>query len=706
MALFGKTGIGLLQELLGKAKGGIYILETKFDKKDKRLYIAYATIAPSDKQPTPFSGVSVLIRVIKDEELVASVETENVKINGQDNILPQNLVQLFWDIITEISAELESRLQKILTTTAKSIITIKSIDLINPFTIESRTASVRVDLVLGDRQYQEELPPYQIFYLGTKGLLSFLLLRQIQFLCKQTFEVDGETYIDIPPRSLANNIPKFLHALAEVGIMDVLLEDEEGVKTKLEELQGRVVSQIKKSGPQVGIKSSYLLSANQNEFLLVGLELAYNIYLVLGTPNRIPITVLTWVLDALADDVIKERLKELDLEVFYGDEERLFLGLVEDQSEEEMMELINMGFASNLYEMKVDEGAKIFKLETQKAISKYDFGNLNKKRKKKADASKKPKVIDKKAESLKKEVAKNALKVFVLFPAYDSAENELHIREFAREITVCYVSELEEDIDEARFVAIGQAILHTIRNMINLNIIWSAKGWVYFQPGNEDQMLEAIGKDTYKLILGWPQIRERAIRKRWGLSGEYSVVSHGDIYSIFKKDNLGGVVSELDHLFALKGLFVRQTPTGSQTWKRKKTDKKEQPSTLQMLEPLVGSPLARDGGVMSWLKFKVHKEFKKMKGFIVLRGDLLRNIDYLDDLLFIFNSRFGLEIPNSLLIEEVMTDLLALENEGLIKRYLINNQPITSAPLKMPENLSERKTLLLQMLPVLANRYN
>lgn len=404
MALFGKTGIALLQELLGKAKGGIYILETKFDKKDKRLYIAYGTVSPSDKQPTPFSGVSVLIRVIKDEELVDSLDTENIKINGHDNILPQNLVQLFWDIITEIAAELENRLQKILVTTSKTILNIKSFDIINPFTIDSNSASVRVDLILGDRQYQEELPPYQIFYLGTKGLLSFLLLRHIQFLCKHTFEVEGEAYIEIPPRSLANNIPKFLHALAEVGIMDVLLEDEEGVKTKLEEFQSKVVSQIKKSGTQVGIKSSYLISSNENEFLLVGLELAYNIYLVLGTPNRIPITLLTWVLDALADDVIKERLKELDLEVFYGDEERLFFGLVEDQSEEEMMEYVNLGFGSNLYEMKVDEGAKVFKLEIQKAISKYDFGNLNKKRKKKTEGAKPTKKVDKKAENLKRKL--------------------------------------------------------------------------------------------------------------------------------------------------------------------------------------------------------------------------------------------------------------------------------------------------------------
>jgi len=706
MGLFGKSAVILLQELLDKAKGGVYIFETKFDKKDNRLYIAYGTIAPSDKQPTPFSGISVLIRIIKEEELQISADTENVKINGQDNILPQSIVQLFWDIISEISAELENRLHKILATPAKSAISIKSIDLINPFTVDGRAASVRVDLVLGDRHYQEELPPYQIFYLGTKGLLSFLLMRQIQFLCKQTFVVDGEAYIEIQPRSLVNNIPKFLQALTEIGIMDVLLEDSDGVKLKLEEFQSKTVLQIKKNGIQVGIKRSFLLAPNQEEFLLSGLELAYNVFLILGTPIRIPITVLGWVLDALADDVIKDRLKELELEVFYGDEEKLFQGLVEVQADEVMMDQINFGFASNLYEMKVDDKLKAFKLEIQKAISKYDFGNFNKKKKKKTDVAKKAKAADKKAENEKKELAKIASKVFVLFPAYDSAENELRIREFAREITIYYISELAESVDESRFVATGQAVLQSIRSMINLNIIWVSKGRVYFQPGNEDQVVEEIGKDVYKIILSWPQIRERAIQKRWGLTGEYSLVSHGDIYTVFKKDNLSGVMAELDRLFALKGLFVRQTPDGDQTWKRKKPDKKEQHSTLEMIEPLVDRPLPKDSGILSWVIFKVHSEFKKMRGVIILRGDLLRNIDYLDDLLFIFNSRFGLEIPNSLLIEEVMTDLLALESEGVIKRYLINKQPITAAPQKIPDNLSERKALLLQILPVLANRYN
>ena len=707
MALFTKTGVTLLQELLEQVKGGIYILSTKYEKKGNRLYIAYGTVANSEKQPAPFSGISVNVRVLKEEDLVVNAETETIKINGKEAKVSQNIVRLFWDIISELSAELESRIQKILTPSKKSTFIVKSIDMIEPFTIESRSASVRVELTLSDRRYQEELPPFQIFYMGSKGLFNYLLLRNIQHLCSQEFLLDGKTYVEIPTRSLSGNIPKFLHALSEVGALDVLLEDEDSIKLKLEAMQKKVLGFVKKSGAQIGIEKSYLMSDGGNEYLISGLELAYVVFLLLGTPGRVPITILTWVLDELADDVVKDRLKELNLEVFFGDEERLFKGLVEDQPDEDLLEGINSGFHTNLFEMKVDDAVKSFKKSIQKTIQKYDNGNLiEKKKKKKDDKQKIAKKSNKKQAVETKQGDKSLKKAFALFPTFDSAEKELRIREFAKEITICFVSELEENVDKEDFKEAGHGVLSAIRKMFELHIIWASNGWVYFQPGTEDQMSDRIGKGVYAQILNWPYTRERLIKNRWGLNSEYDVVSFGDIFSVFKKEKLSGVMIELDNLFSIKRLFVRHMPEGLQTWKRRKSEGEEQLLTLQMLEPLVLTPIKRKGMGLFWLKFKLHRMIKKMKGSVVLHGDLLRNIDFLDDILFIFNSRFGLEVPNSLLIEEIMTDLRALEAEGLLKRYLLSQHAVTSTVIKIPPKLSERKALLLQMIPVIANRYN
>lgn len=705
MAIFGKTGIDLLQDMLAQVKGGIYILDTKYEKKTKQLLIAYGTVANSEKQPSPYSGISINVRVISDEDLADTTEFETIKIKNFEIKAPQNIAGLFWNIVSELSNELEIRIQKIVKQPANSIFAIKSVNIVNPFTIDSHTASVKIDLIIGDRHYQEELPSYQIFYLGSKGLMNYLFLRIVQYLCMQTFIVNDKVYIEIPARSLTDIIPRFLKTITEVGLISVILDDEEAINLKLMDLQKKVLGFVKKDQNRNGIEKNYFLSEEGNEFFLNGLELTYVVYLILGAPSKMPITMLTWMLDELADDVIRERLMDLEIENFYGEEEKLFKGIIEDKPDDQIQVSINAGFYSNLYEMKVDDTVKNFKKSIQKLVQKYVVQKS--KVKKKKSNSDEFKVVDKfkEQEASNKASASHPNKAFALFPAFDSAEKELRTREFAKEITINIVRESVEEINQEKFIEISQCVLQVIRNMDKVQIIWANKGWVYFKPGSEDLVQDKYGSEVYKQILNWHVIREKLIKKRWGLSGEYELVSNDDIFSIFKKDLFSGVITELDRLFALKRLFVRKVPGGFQTWKRKKGEEEQQIKSLHMLDALVSNPIKRQGMFVFFIKFRVHHWLKKIQGQLLLHGDLLRNIDFLDDILFIFNSRFGLEMPNSLLIEEILTDLQALENEGLIKRYLFEGHAITAIPSKIPENLKDRKSLLLQMVTVIANRY-
>lgn len=704
MVLFNKVGIDLLQELLGQVKGGVYIHETSYEKKTKQLLIAYGTIANSENQVAPFSGISIKVRVISDEELNSVSTMENIKLNGQEIAAPQNIVQLFWTIVSEVSTELESRVQKILSKPQKSAIVVKAVDIVNPFTIDSRSASVRVELMIGEFRYQEELPAFQVFYLGSKGLFNYLILRCLQFLCMRTFEANGKNYIKIPQKAFFNCIPKFMQALSEVGMLEVLLEDEAAISAKLEELQKKILGYVKKDSLEAGLEKNYLISEADDEFLISGLELAFVAYLLLGTPSRIPITILTWVLDELSDTVIKDRLKEVDLEFFYGEEEKLFKGLVEDQSEEELYASVNKGFYSNLFEMDVEAPVLQFKKNVQKSLLKYDLGGLKERKFKKSDGKKKNKPKEKNAGANEK-VEEVLTKPFALFPAFDSAEQELRTREFAKEITICIVSESEDEIDQNKLVLVSQNVMQAIRDFSSQQIIYLFGRWVYFQPGAEDQLQDADYKNVYKQILKWGKIRERLIRKRWGLSDEYDLISYDDIFSVLKKDNFTNVITELDHLFAIKQLFVRKSKKGLETWKKKKQAKVQQILTLQMLEPLVENPIKRKKISFFGWRLGIHRWLKKMQGRIVLHGDLLRNIDFLDDILFIYNSRFGLEIPNSILIDEIMTELQGMESDGILKRYLLGQHAVTSIPIKVADSMSEKRSLLIQMITAIIDRY-
>ena len=286
MVLFNKVGIDLLQELLGQVKGGVYIHETSYEKKTKQLLIAYGTIANSENQVAPFSGISIKVRVISDEELNSVSTMENIKLNGQEIAAPQNIVQLFWTIVSEVSTELESRVQKILSKPQKSAIVVKAVDIVNPFTIDNRSASVRVELMIGEFRYQEELPAFQVFYLGSKGLFNYLILRCLQFLCMRTFEANGKNYIKIPQKAFFNCIPKFMQALSEVGMLEVLLEDEAAISAKLEELQKKILGYVKKDSLEAGLEKNYLISEADDEFLISGLELAFVAYLLLGSADH------------------------------------------------------------------------------------------------------------------------------------------------------------------------------------------------------------------------------------------------------------------------------------------------------------------------------------------------------------------------------------------------------------------------------------
>ena len=409
-------------------------------------------------------------------------------------------------------------------------------------------------------------------------------------------------------------------------------------------------------------------------------------------------------LDELSDTVIKDRLKEVDLEFFYGEEEKLFKGLVEDQSEEELYASVNKGFYSNLFEMDVEAPVLQFKKNVQKSLLKYDLGGLKERKFKKSDGKKKNKPKEKNA-GANENVEEVLTKPFALFPAFDSAEQELRTREFAKELTICIVSESEDEIDQNKLVLVSQNVMQAIRDFSSQQIIYLFGRWVYFQPGAEDQLQDADYKNVYKQILKWGKIRERLIRKRWGLSDEYDLISYDDIFSVLKKDNFTNVITELDHLFAIKQLFVRKSKKGLETWKKKKQAKVQQILTLQMLEPLVENPIKRKKISFFGWRLGIHRWIKKMQGRIVLHGDLLRNIDFLDDILFIYNSRFGLEIPNSILIDEIMTELQGMESDGILKRYLLGQHAVTSIPIKVADSMSEKRSLLIQMITAIIDRY-
>lgn len=703
--LFKKKGINILLGLLKQVKGSIYIVKAGYFEQEKQVLIGYGVKVNSEEPSIGYAGVTVYTHSLLEEELVTSNETEIVIIQGKKNKVPKNFARIFWEIINHLGDELENRIRVILSGPKKNPMKFKSAELIEPFSIDNNKALVRIELVIEGDRYREELHPYFIFSRGARRLYYFLFLRYIQYLCVRTFTFDGKECIKIPSKSFANNISKFLNALSESGVIDVLLEDEDSLQKILDGHQNNVLKNIVKGDGNIGVEKSFLYNDETGSFGLEGLDLAYLIFLMIGTPRFVPINLIIWVLDEYGDDLIKDRLKEIDLERFYGEEEQLFIGLVEDKANDDLYKSIHVISHSNLYKTNSEVEINDFKLALQKILYKYDVAQNKSAEGENEGRFHRIKSIfkgNKKDEDKEKSVSVATL---TLFPAFDLAEKELRSRELAREISILFLSHKTDDVNHDALIEVSQKIMGFIRELSTKHIIWISKGWVYFQGGMIDTFEDDVDKTIYKLILEWGDLKENALRHRWNISGEFDVIGYSDVFSIFKLEHFKEVCKELDALFLLKQLFVRKVGNGFQVIRARPNEGEEAPEAMMMLERLVENPLPASGSG-AWLKFIIHRRIKNWKGMVVLNGDLFRNVEYLDDLAHLMNSRVGLDFPRFQHITSILGELKELEESGFLKREIVNLSPITSVVKKVPEILDEHKALLLQMIPVLSQRYD